>query len=293
MTATIDKLEPVDVQGADEGDQQLWSVTTIIGALDKPALMYWCAEQTAKAAINQANTWQGMLADDHADCAHNDAQECAAVKWLRDARFRKVPGEKSDTQMGTDVHAACEEYVLTGVRPDVPADVEPYLVQFEEWCQRAQPAYQAAEVTVYHPTFGYAGTSDAFLTVDGVRTVADYKTTRKPLDSRGQRKTPYPEVALQLAAYRHAEFAAAWRPRRFEKFRRRYYLLSDHERENAVPVPEVDTGLAILITPEFCDAWTVDVSDRVHEAFLYTLEAHRWNQETSRLVIARDPLEFT
>jgi hypothetical protein len=290
---TVTKLEPVDVKGANDDDQQLWSVTTIIGALDKPAIIYWAAEKTAIAAVGQQNTWRGMLADDDPDCTHTDAQQCAAIKWLRDARWRKTPGEKSDTEQGTDVHAACEEYVLTGTRPKVDADVEPYLLQFEDWCQRAQPSYTAAEVTVYHPTYGYAGTCDAFMTVGGVPVIADYKTSKKPRDSRGNRKTPYPEVGLQLAAYAHAEFAAAWRPRRFEKFRRRYYLLSDHERTNAVPVPDVEAGLAILITPEFCDAWIVDISQRVHEAFLYVLEAHRWNQETSRVVIAPDPLEVT
>jgi hypothetical protein len=290
---TVDKLPPVDVARADDTDQQLWSVTTILGALDRPALTYWACEKAAVAAINQRNTWQGMIADDAENCDHNDAQECAAVKWLRDARWRKVPGEKSDMDMGTEVHAACEEYVLTGTRPHVPADVEPYLVQFEEWCQRAQPAYTAAEVTVYEPTYGYAGTADAFMTVGGVPVIADYKTTKKPLDARGQRKTPYPEVGLQLAAYANAEFAAAWRPRRYERFRRRYYLLSDVERANAVPLPEIDAGLAILITPEFCDAWIIDVSERVHTAFLYTLEAHRWQIETSRTVISPDPLELT
>lgn len=290
---TVEKLTPVDVTKTEDHDQALWSVTTILGALDRPALTYWACEKAAVAAINQHNTWRGMIKDDHPECDHNDAQACAAVKWIRDARWRKLPGEKYDTEVGTEVHAACEEYVLTGTRPEVGDDIEPYLVQFEEWCQRAQPAYTAAEVTVYSPTYGYAGTSDAFMTVGGVPVIADYKTTKKPLDSRGQRKTPYAETALQLAGYANAEFAAAWRPRRYEKFRRRYYLLGPHERENAVPIPDVEAGLAILITPEFCDAWLVDVSPRVHEAFLYTLEAHRWQIETSRTVIAPDPLEVT
>jgi hypothetical protein len=293
VSTAVEKHPPVDVAAAADNDHQLWSVTTILSALDRPALTYWACEKTAVAAVTKHRTWQGMLADDHPDCDHTDAQTCAAVKWLRDARWRKDPGEKSDTETGTEVHAACEQYVLEGVRPDVPPDIDPYLRQFEEWCQRAQPAYTAAEVTVYHPTYGYAGTADAFLTVGGVPVIADYKTSRKPFDSRGQRKTPYPEVSLQLAAYANAEFAAAWRPRRYEKWRRRYYLLSDHERTNAVPLPDVDAGLAILITPEFCDAWIVDVSERVHEAFLFVLEAHRWQTETSRVVIAPDPLEVT
>lgn len=290
-TATIRRPAPEDVPRKGSDDAELWSVTTIIGALDKPGLMYWACEKSAVAAVNQQATWQGMVTDEGDACDHQSADTCSAVKWIRDARYRKVPGEKSDTEMGTDVHAACEEYVITGARPDVTADVEPYLRQFEDWCQRAQPAYQAAEMTVYSPTYGYAGTCDAVLTVGGVRAIVDYKTSRKVVDSRGNKRGPYPEVALQLAAYAHAEFAAAWRPRRFEKWRRRYYLLSEHERANAVAVPEVDAGLVIYITPEYCDAYIVDVSERVHRAFLYVLEAHRWQVETSRVVLARNPLE--
>jgi hypothetical protein len=146
-------------------------------------------------------------------------------------------------------------------------------------------------VCVYHPTMGYAGQSDAFLTIDGVRFIADYKTSKKAFDKRGNAKTPYPEqVALQLAAYAHAEMAAVWRPRRMEKFRRRYYLLGPAEQEMAVPVPEVDAGLAIMITPEFCTAYPVTVSESVFEAFLHVQEVSRWVNETSKRVMGH-PLE--
>jgi hypothetical protein len=292
MTTAVEKHPPVDVTQTSDDDQQLWSVTTILSALDRPALTYWACEKTAVAAVNQSNTWRGMLADDHPDCDHTDAQACAAVKWLRDARWRKAPGEKSDTEMGTDVHTACEEYVLTGVRPDVSADIEPYLRQFEAWCQKAQPAYEAAEMTVYAPTYGHAGTMDAILTINDTKFAVDYKTSKKPFDAKGNKKRCYPELSLQLAAYVNSEFAAAWRPRRYEKWRRRYYLLSDHERSNAISIPDVDAGLGIMITPEFCDAYVVDVGERPYTAFLYCLEAHRWQIETSRTVISSDPLEF-
>ena len=300
MTADVDRdgyrevvaPEPIDVPKPDEQDAQLWSVTTIIGALDKPALMYWSAEQAALAAVNQQATWQGMVTDEEDRCDHESADECGAVKWLRDARFRRTPGEKSAAKLGTEVHAACEEYVITGTRPEVADEVEPFLRRFEEWCDRNQPSYQAAEVTVYSPTYGYAGTCDAFLTIDGQRFIADYKTSRKSADSRGNARKPYPEqVALQLAAYANADFAAAWRPRRYEKWRRRYYLLSAAERAAAIPVPEVDAGLAIQITPEFCHAYPIDVGQETHTAFLYVIEAHRWLRETSRTVMAGEPLE--
>ena len=48
--------EPIEVDKPEADDISLWSVTTIIGALDKPALMYWAAQQTADAAIDSSAT---------------------------------------------------------------------------------------------------------------------------------------------------------------------------------------------------------------------------------------------
>jgi hypothetical protein len=302
MTTTELGLPAADVDRADDDDDTLWSVTTIIGALDKPALLYWSAEQTANAAIDSVSTWQAMLADQGRE---------EAVKWLRDARFRQPKTQLSAANLGTVTHTVCEQYALTGTKPDrdtvtelvvraggtqTDTDTEVNTVgamlnQFQGWLEEFQPSYQATEVCVYNPEFGYAGQSDAFLTIDGVRFCADYKTTRDPFDSKGKPKTPYPEQnALQLAAYVNAQFAAVWRPRRMEKFRRRYYLLSPDERELAVPVPEVDTGLIIQITPESCMSYPIRVDEEVYNAFLYTLEAFRWMNETSKTVLG-DPLQ--
>jgi hypothetical protein len=273
-------LPPVDAPKAEPEDLRLWSVTTIIGVLDKPALLYWAAEQTALAAIHQQATWHGMLEDDAPTCRHEDS-DCQAVKWLRDARLRKRPGVRSATELGEAVHAACEQYALTGTRPEVDDEVRPFLERFDEWLQRFGPSYQAVELTVYHPQLGYAGTADAFLTIDGVRYIADYKTSRRA-DGGG----PYPEqVGLQLAAYRHAAFAAAWRARRYEQFRRRYYLLSPAEQALAVPVPEVDTGLVIHLTPVACEAYPIRCDEPVWEAYLAVQDAARWVFQDSKQVM--------
>jgi hypothetical protein len=305
MTATDDArlgLDPVDVDKPADEDIRLWSVTTILGVLDKPALLYWAAEQTANAAIDNLDTWRAMLAG---------SGRAEAVKWLRDARFRRPKTLLSATELGTVVHGVCESYALTGHRPtreevadavhttggdqvDIDAEtntVGRMLVQFDGWLQRFTPAYQATEVCVYEPTYGYAGQSDGFLTIDGFRAIIDYKSSREPLDARGKPRTPYPEqVGLQLAAYRHASYAAVWRPRRFEQFRRRYYLLGEAERAAAVPVPEVDGGLCIHITPAACEAFPIRCDEEVHRAFLYTLEAFRWVDQTSKTAMG-PPLE--
>lgn len=301
MTTTLGQ-PALDVDKPDTEDLTLWSVTTIIGALDKPALLYWAAEQTAHAAIDHQATWTAML---------QDSGRPETIKWLRDARFRLPKTQLASTALGTVVHQICETYALTGTKPgrdyttelirqhgapttDIDAEANLagiMLNQFDSWLQRFTPTYQATEVTVYNEQFGYAGTADAFLTIDGVRFITDYKTSREPYDSQGKPRTPYPEqVGLQLAFYRHAPAAAVWRPRRIEKFRRRYYLLGPDERELAVPVPEVDTGLVIQITPEHCEAYPIRCDQDVYHAALYTLESFRWLNETSKTVMGQ-PLQ--
>lgn len=176
----------VDVTTKDDDDLMLFSVTTVIDALEKGGLVYWAAERTAEAAIDNLATWQAML---------TDRGRAEAVKWLRDARFRPT-GTLSDAALGTVVHNLCETYALTGVYPtreyaeelvakaaqgfrvDIEAETRLagiMLKRFDEWCQRFTPSYQATEVTVYNKTYGYAGQADAFLTIDGVRFIGDYK----------------------------------------------------------------------------------------------------------------------
>lgn len=297
-TTTTDLGQPAeDVKTEDLGDQRLWSVTTIIGCLEKQALLYWSAEEAAKCAVSVSGSLKQRIAEDGED---------QVVLWLRDARFRRPKDRLSATSLGTCAHHACETYALTGTRPDddelaaiIRAEAGPdftgtqpevavlnqMLDQFDRWLQRFQPAYQATEVVVYHPTYGYAGQTDGFLTIDGVRLIIDYKTSRDGYDRKGNPKIPYPEAALQLAAYRYAEFAAVWRPRRIEKFRRRYYLLGDAERDKAVPVPQVDGGAVIHLTPDHCEIFPVRCDKTVHDAFLYVQEAARWQFEMSRDVI--------
>jgi hypothetical protein len=290
MTATVAPTglgQPaIDNAPADADDLQLWSVTTILGALDKPALLYWASEQSALAAVHNEATWRGMLADDDPACAHTDAATCPAVKWLRDARFRRPKGMRSATELGELVHRACEEYAVTGTRPGVDDEVRPFLDRFDGWLDRFGPSYQAAEVAVFHPDLGYAGTADAFLTIGGVRYIADYKSSRKSVDAQGNPTKPYPEqVGLQLAAYRWARYAAVWRPRRMEKFRRRLYLMGPDERAIAVPVPDVDTGLVIHITPDSCEAFPIVCDENVFESYLAVQDAARWVFQGSRTVM--------
>lgn len=271
---------PVTTQ-PDPGDQRLWSVTTLIGCLDKPALVPWAALKTAEAAVDDEAKWRSRL-------DHEGRQ--SAVDYLKNARFRGRAGERSATDLGSAVHEACEYAAIHGkFRSEDVADDElrPFLTQFRRFLADFRPTYEAAEVTVFSPAFGYAGTVDAFLTIDGVRYIVDYKTSRQSTDARGNPKQPYPEVSLQLAAYRYAELAAVWRARAQEIYKRRYYLLSETERAMAVPVPEVDHGLVIYLTPDFYSVHPIRCDDGIFDCFLAVIDAARFVLDVGKNVVGR------
>lgn len=268
-------------------DERLWSVTTIIKAIGSDeGLIHWSADETAKAAIRSEKTWRAI---------QEESGDAEAIAWLAQARFKGAKGERSATKLGSAVHTAIEQWIVNGTRPTpdtslgeygfIDDEVVPYLDMFDRFLDRFQPTFEAAEMTVYHPGYGYAGTLDGIATIEGTRVIIDYKTAKQSFDGRGNRKKPWADVALQLAAYRHAEFAAVWRARRYEKYSRRYYLLSQEERALAVPVPATDGGLVVHLTPDHCDVYPVECGDEVHTAFLYAIEAARWSYEMSKGVI--------
>jgi hypothetical protein len=274
---TPETLRPGDVDSkpADE-DKRFYSVTTVLGALNKPALVYWAANETAEAAIRQAPFLQQRVEAEG---------KTAVAKALAGARFASAEGQRTAAELGTAAHAAFEEYSLTGIKPEVDEEVQPFLDQFDKWAQKWQPEYVAAEAAVYNETYGIAGTLDAIAKIDGQLVIVDYKTSKKSIDARGKVTGPYPEAALQLAAYRHAEFVAVWRARRFEQYKRRYYLLNDDEREMAQPMFEVDGAVVLHVTPEHADLYPVKTGDDVWEAFQYAIEIFRWENVTSKGVI--------
>ena len=67
--------------------------------------------------------------------------------------------------------------------------------------------------------------------------------------------------------------------------------VGDPERDNAVPVPKVEGGIVIHVTPEHCDAYVMRCDEVVYERFLYLIEAMRWQQEIAPTVVG-DILQF-
>lgn len=280
---------------AEVGDEIMHSVTRVTSVLDKSdALIGWaCGLQAERTITNLPRIYSRLKHEGEASAI----EYVAGLRWQTD-------GLLSDSALGTLAHGLFDAFALSGTRPEVvpemhpdharddtlldPRDVhnlERMLDQFSRFLDEFQPEYLATEVVVYHPTYGFAGQSDGFLVIDGHAYIVDYKTSRKSWTKANKPRGPYPEVGLQLAAYRYCTHAAVWRARRYQSYSRRYYLLSKTEREMAVPVPEVEGGLAIYVTPERYGVYPVRCGPDMFDAFLFCLEMARWSFNVAKDVV--------
>ncbi len=228
-----------------------WSVTTILKAVPKDALVYWSAKEAAICAVDNIPRIRAILGDD------GDGRE-AAINWIKGACWRSS-GKKME--LGTIVHNVIEALVIDGPMPAIPKDAEPYVDQFLDWYATFNPQFQASEMTVFSRKEKYAGTLDMIATVPGLgRLLIDTKTG----------SGVYPETALQLSAYRKAEFI----------------LLADGREE---PMPATDGGAVLHLRPDGYELIPVRCDDEVFRHFLFWREGYRWLNETSKTVIG-DPL---
>lgn len=233
------------------------SVTSIIGMKAKPFLQDWAARQTAELAVRSAHMLPAMAAED----------PNGAIDYLKGAAKRYTRGR---ADVGSRAHDVFERQIRgLSVRPD--PDIEVYARHFAEFLDFVQPELVSAEDIAWAPEAGYAGSYDAILRVrldesghpdpaggQQATVVADWKTS----------KSVYPDVALQLAAYRNA-------PER---------VTADGE---AGPMPPTDGAFVLHVTPERWEFRPVVTSDAVFRSFLALRTVFDWDRDISGTVIKR------
>lgn len=227
-------------------DEKFWSVTTIIGGgVPKPALINWAKKFTAEYAVEHVEALKVLVKDDPK----------GAVDWLKNAAYRDRD-QKAD--LGTQVHNAVEAYILGKPYPKWPKTIEPRMLGFVQFLEDYEPVFQMTEASVYNRTQRYAGTLDGIAEFDRRRLILDMKSG----------KAIYPEVALQLSAYAHAEFIG----------------MPDGSE---APLPALDGAAALHLPAEggyqFLDVRAIDAD--VFNAFLFVREVFKWQQQTSKSVI--------
>jgi hypothetical protein len=159
------------------------SVTTVLGIVGKAdALKHWAANEVAKYAVKNRDTWTRL-------------DEAAAIDLLKREPLRFLDKAAS---RGTDVHALAEAYAKTGTMPQWAEEISGYVAALQRFFNEHQPQPVLVEHTVFNAAVGYAGSFDLVCTLPAFGddlVILDYKTS----------KAIYPDVAAQLAAYAHAE----------------------------------------------------------------------------------------
>lgn len=162
------------------------SVTTILGnGVPKPALMHWAAFEAAQCAVDNIPA----LVRARGESARIDMRT-----WIQRAAERK---RDTAANLGTTIHGFLEAQILGEPTPAFTDEERPFIEGFARFLDDWQPEYEATELTVANPAIGYAGTLDFIARIPGLGAdllMGDYKTG----------KAVYPEVGLQLAAYRRA-----------------------------------------------------------------------------------------
>lgn len=139
----------------------LTGVTTIIGVLDKPALVQWSANMA---------------------CDYIEKAEEVTPKVIKEARtaWRRKRDKAGD--IGTRIHDAIEEYVKAKIK-DEPEPVlelteheQKMFDKFKEWEEDNDVTFLLSEQKLYSEKHWFAGTVDLVVEVDGKIYVADIKT---------------------------------------------------------------------------------------------------------------------
>jgi hypothetical protein len=158
------------------------SVTGILGAIAKPGLINWAAEETWKYAIDHWDELSTLPLSER-------------ISRMSNARFDTL---REATERGQEVHQQIQAYLAGGtVVP--PAGLEGHVDSAIKFVEEWELDELLIETPVFSREFGYAGRPDCFASLRGYDGLwlLDWKT---------HAKGPFIESALQLAGYRYADF---------------------------------------------------------------------------------------
>ncbi len=192
-----------DIPAADGFEpSRLPSVTSILGAVNKPALVPWAARTERDAVMRAA-------ADLYEDLPMiteklpRSAYLSTLNKRLGLVRAHVKASAKA-MNIGSEAHALIEWELrrslgqVVGPEPSAGGPARAAYDAYDAWQQRVHLKPLLIEQTVWSRRHGYAGTMDLFAELDHegarLRAVGDWKTS----------KGIWPEMLLQVAAYGQA-----------------------------------------------------------------------------------------
>jgi len=211
----------------DGDNKRIPGVTTIIGdGIPKPKLINWAGRATAEGAIDQ---WDELT-------------ELPPAKRLKKLEGIRYEDRDKAADKGTQIHLYGEALVqgieVHGIPDELRGHVDNYVEFIDAW--KLDPLLVEAVVVNY--TRGYAGTLDLIADLD----TPTGERQRLLLDIKTGASGVFSETALQLEAYRNAE----------------YYL--DHDGDEQ-PMIAVDGCAVIHVTADDCQLLPAAESFRIDE----------------------------
>lgn len=224
-------------------------VTTVIGILDKPALINWAARETAIYADEHWAKLSAMRSGDR-------------IQELEKARYNT---NRKAVVKGNRVHAIGER-LAKGETVDVPADIKSQCEAYAKFLDRWDLVAVATETPVCHTEWAYGGTFDLIAESPRFgRSLMDIKTG----------KGVYDEVALQLNAYAACDLRLVAEEITGPRGGKRTEW---HE----APLPPVDSLLVAHVLVDEVELVPVKLDPTIFEAFLHMLEIFEsWHKRTA------------
>lgn len=148
----------------------LTGVTSVLGVINKPALIQWAANE----AINhvKANGNRIELGDGEAGFIRYDIAEGT----LEEARTAHRKKKEAAGDVGTAFHFWVEQYA-NGTKLPIPEGAEKMAEHFLNWVETHKVKFLANELRLYSLNYWLAGTMDFLVEVDGKKYVGDLKTS--------------------------------------------------------------------------------------------------------------------
>lgn len=159
-------------------EKPITGVTTILGVINKPALLSWAAGCAVDFIATAQSLDAGILKD-------------AVTAY---AKKRDKAGD-----IGTLAHEIIAQYIQNQIadikKPiAIPESVAPMYLNFVKWAEDNKVKFISSEQRVYSEKSWYCGTYDFDCEIDGKLYLGDLKTS----------SGIYPEMFFQTAAYQNA-----------------------------------------------------------------------------------------
>lgn len=191
--------------------------------------------------------WYGTEAAQWAAAHWELREELGHDKWVEIAALAAETTRDRAADRGRAIHEAADALVA-GEPIDVPEEIAAPASNVIRFLDAWGANVQATECVVFHTGYRYAGQFDAIAELsDGQRWLLDYKTG----------SGVYSTVALQLAAYRNAE-----------------YLIWDGRE---IAMPRIDATGVVHITENGFELIPVDTGPEVFETFVNSIPVYRFH----------------